>query len=84
MSLKKVFFFKVSTLSSKKSKLDKTLTPANWVPGQPVIVAVPQTYAELEERKKYIEKNNNGLSWYLSYMEPVLCQIHIQHKYITP
>ena len=27
-------------------------------------------YKELEERKKYLEKNNNGMSWYLSFKEP--------------
>ena len=45
-------------------------TPANWIPGQPVALQAPQTYPELVERKKYIEKNNNGISWYLSFKEP--------------
>ena len=45
-------------------------TPANWMPNQPVIVPAPQTYPELEERQKYIEENNNGMSWYLSFKEP--------------
>ena len=47
----------------------KGSTPANWVPNQPVIVPAPQTYPELEERQKYIEENNNGISWYLSFKE---------------
>ncbi len=46
------------------------LTPANWVPGHPLIVLPPVNYKELEERKKYLEKNNNGMSWYLSFKEP--------------
>ena len=45
-------------------------TPANWIPNQPVIIHEPQTYPELEERQKYIEENNNGMSWYLSFKEP--------------
>lgn len=45
-------------------------TPANWIPGQPVALQTPQTYPELVERKKYIEENNNGISWYLSFKEP--------------
>ena len=42
----------------------------NWIPNQPVIIPAPQTYPELEERQKYIEENNNGMSWYLSFKEP--------------
>lgn len=45
-------------------------TPANWILGQPVALQTPQTYPELVERKKYIEENNNGISWYLSFKEP--------------
>lgn len=48
----------------------KGSTPANWMPGQPVIVPVPKTYCELQERNQDIEKNNNGISWYLSFKEP--------------
>ena len=48
----------------------KASTPVNWMHGQPVIVPAPQTYHELVERKKFIEENNNGLSWYLSFKEP--------------
>ena len=48
----------------------KGSTAANWIPNQPVIVPPPQTYCQLEERQKYIEQNNNGISWYLSFKEP--------------
>ncbi len=48
----------------------KASTPVNWIPNQPVIVPAPQTYTELEKRKEYIEQNNNGISWYLSFKEP--------------
>ena len=45
-------------------------TPANWRTGDPVIVPMPQTYCELEERQQYLSQNNNGISWYLSFKEP--------------
>ena len=48
----------------------KSSTAANWMPGQPVIVRPPQTFYELEERQKYINENQNGISWYLSFKEP--------------
>ncbi len=49
--------------------LNKASTPANWVVGDPLIVAPPKTYPELEERQKSLEKNKNGMSWYLSFKE---------------
>lgn len=45
-------------------------TAANWMPGQPVIIAPPKTYCELEERNQSIEERRNGISWYLSFKEP--------------
>lgn len=48
----------------------KGSTAANWMPGQPVIVQPPKTFNELQERKAEIEKNRNGITWYLSFKEP--------------
>ena len=48
----------------------KGSTPANWMPGQPVIESSPKTYPQLQERLNSIEQNNNGMSWYLSFKEP--------------
>ena len=31
---------------------------------------MPKNFTELEKRKNEIEKNNNGISWYLSFKEP--------------
>lgn len=45
-------------------------TPANWMPGNPVIIPSPQTFCGLQERVNEIEKNKNGISWYLSFKEP--------------
>lgn len=52
---------------------NKAATPANWCPGEPVIVTSPQTFAGLEERVQNIQKNQNGFSWYLSFKEPQKC-----------
>lgn len=56
----------------------KGSTAANWMPNQPVIVPSPKTFSELQERNKKIEKNGNGISWYLSFQNPP--QICIEEK----
>ena len=48
----------------------KASTPANWIPNEPVIVPPPQTFKALQERQEEIEKNQNGITWYLSFKEP--------------
>ena len=48
----------------------KGSTPANWMPGQQVIVPSPQTYNELKKRLEKILNEKNGISWYLSFKEP--------------
>ena len=48
----------------------KGATAANWMPNQPVIIPAPKTFSELEERVSYINKNQNGISWYLSFKQP--------------
>ena len=45
---------------------NKSSTPANWIPSQPIIVPTPKTYKELEERVKTVERDKNGISWYLN------------------
>lgn len=42
-------------------------TPANWLPGEPVIVPIPQNQEEMFERINEIKENKNGVSWYLSF-----------------
>ena len=49
---------------------NNAVIPANWIPGQPIIVPKPNTYKELEERVKEINENRNGMSWYLSFKKP--------------
>lgn len=52
------------------SDCSNSSTPANWMPGQPVIMPPPSTYPLLQERLNSIEQNNNGMSWYLAFQEP--------------
>jgi len=49
---------------------NEAATPANWISGEPVIVSAPATFQELKDRKEKIEKERNGISWYLSFKEP--------------
>lgn len=46
---------------------NKASTPANWVPGQPIIKPAPTTFQTLQERQREVENNRNGMSWYLSF-----------------
>ena len=45
-------------------------TPSNWVVGNPVIVSTPKTFNDLQQRVSEIDRNKNGMSWYLSFKEP--------------
>lgn len=49
---------------------NKASTPANWMPEQPIIIPAPKTFSELQERKKYVDENKNGMAWYLSFKNP--------------
>lgn len=48
------------------SDTDNIATPANWMPGQPVIVPYPKTYDELLERVKN-PNSYNCMDWYLCF-----------------
>ena len=52
------------------SDCTKASTSANWIPNQPVIIPIPRTFNELIERNREIEKNRNGINWYLSFKQP--------------
>ena len=54
---------------------NKASTPANWVPCEPVILPSPQTFTELEARSREVEKNKNGMAWYLSFKQPKDCKV---------
>lgn len=53
---------------------NKASTPANWIPCDPVIIPMPKTFNELLERNKEIEKNRNGINWYLGFKNPKDCK----------
>lgn len=52
---------------------NNSATPANWIPGEPIIVPGPKTSIGLQERVREIEKNQNGMSWYLSFKDSECC-----------
>ena len=56
---------------------NKGSTPANWVPCNPIILPPPQTFEGLMQRNSEIEKNRNGISWYLSFKNPDECKQNI-------
>lgn len=47
---------------------EKVVTPANWCPGQPVMVPPPRTYEELLERVEG-QPGLNCVDWYWCYKE---------------
>lgn len=58
-------------------------TPANWVNGNPLIKPSPKTFCGLEERLEDIQKNRNGMNWYLSFKnEDECCKRQIEEKQI--
>lgn len=50
------------------SDREKVATPADWMPGCPVVVPAPQTYEELLRRKAG-EEGLRCMDWYLCYKE---------------
>lgn len=44
-----------------------SMTAANWIPNQPVILPPPKTFCELQERNQSLQENGNGFSWYLGF-----------------
>lgn len=51
------------------------MAPANWRPCDPMILPMPQTFNELQCRLREIEKEQNGMSWYLSFKNPENCKL---------
>ncbi|GAA0712476.1 hypothetical protein GCM10008904_25660 [Paraclostridium ghonii] len=43
-------------------------TPADWLPGMPVILPPPKTFKELKERIKNCDKNKSCMDWYLCFI----------------
>ena len=51
------------------------MTPANWVPCEPIILPPPQTFQELQKRMLEIERDRSGMNWYLSFKQPNNCKL---------
>ena len=49
--------------------------PANWIPCEPIINQSPRTFEELTTRNEQIQKERNGMNWYLSFKNPQKCII---------
>jgi len=61
-----------------------SMTPANWVNGNPIIQPSPKTFNELEKRIQEIQQYRNGISWYLSFKNQDDCEkIQIQGDKLT-
>lgn len=52
----------------QKSDCDNVVTPANWLPGNPVIAKPPKTYKELKNAMKNCDKKYSCLDWYLCFI----------------
>ena len=52
------------------SDCNNQMAPANWMPNEPMILPMPQTFSQLQDRNNLIQKQNNGFSWYLSFRNP--------------
>ena len=56
------------------SDSNNAMTPANWVPCEPIILPPPQTFQELQKRMEEIEKERSGINWYLGFKQPSNCK----------
>ena len=52
------------------SDCNNQMAPANWMPNEPMILPMPQSFSQLQDRNNLIQKQNNGFSWYLSFRNP--------------
>ncbi|QYE99248.1 peroxiredoxin [Paraclostridium sordellii] len=46
----------------------KVMTPADWLPGMPVILPPPKTYKELKQRISSCNKDKECIDWYLCFV----------------
>ena len=50
------------------SDRENVVTPANWLPGMPVVLPPPKTCKELKNRVKSCSKEYQCMDWYLCFM----------------
>ena len=58
----------------------KVVTPANWMPGMPVIMPYPQTWEQLKERVANCGKGYACMDWYLCLTPDRINQIPITQE----
>lgn len=51
------------------SDKSNVVTPANWLPGNPVLLPQPKTFKELQKNVNNINKENQSLDWYICFIE---------------
>jgi len=53
--------------SLQKNETEKVATPANWQPGDDVIVPAPSSMEAVKERTGKLEENMYCLDWFLCF-----------------
>ena len=61
--------------SLQVSDENEKMAPANWMPCEPMIMPMPQTFSDLQSRIKQKKQKKNGMSWYLSFRQPEKCKL---------
>ena len=61
------------------AKENNASTPANWIPCEPIIMPPPRTFEDLVARNEQIQKERNGMNWYLSFKNPKNCS-NVENK----
>lgn len=51
------------------SDKSNVVTPANWLPGTPVLLPPPKTFKELQKRVENCNKEYKCLDWYICFIE---------------
>ena len=54
---------------------NKLSMPANWIPCEPGILPPPTTFQEMLKRNEELQKNKNGMTWYLGFQNVKDCKV---------
>ena len=52
---------------------NSAMTPANWIPCEPIIMPPPQNFQGLQDRVEEMKTQRDGLTWYLGFKTPQKC-----------
>lgn len=56
-------------IALQKSENERMVTPANWVPGDDMILPAPGTYEIASERTEQVNENMYTLDWFMSFKQ---------------